>query len=92
VIDLAAREVRVGDRAVETTAKEFDLLAFLASSPRQVFTRGQLLEHVWGSSESWQDPGTVTEHMSRLRKKLEARPDRPRWLLTVRGVGYRFEP
>lgn len=91
-IDLAAREVRVGDRPVDTTAKEFDLLAFLASSPRQVFTRGQLLEQVWGSSENWQDPGTVTEHMSRLRKKIEPRPGQPRWLRTVRGVGYRFEP
>jgi two-component system, OmpR family, phosphate regulon response regulator PhoB len=92
VVDLAAREVRVGERKVETTAREFDLLAFLATSPRQVFTRGQLLAHVWGSSQDWQDPDTVTEHVSRLRKKIEERPDRPRWLCTVRGVGYRFEP
>lgn len=91
-IDLSAREVRVGGRLVETTAKEFDLLAFLASSPRQVFTREQLLSHVWDSSSQWQDDGTVTEHVRRVRRKIEPMPDRPRWVRTVRGVGYRFEP
>lgn len=91
-IDTSAREVRVKDNLVETTAKEFDLLAFLAASPRQVFTREQLLSQVWDSSSQWQDDGTVTEHVRRVRKKIELEPDRPRWLRTVRGVGYRFEP
>ncbi|HEX2192904.1 MAG TPA: response regulator transcription factor [Acidimicrobiales bacterium] len=91
-IDLAAREVTVRGTLVETTAREFDLLAFLAGSPRQVFTRAQLLDQVWGSSDEWQDPGTVTEHVHRLRRKIETDHERPRWLRTVRGVGYRFEP
>jgi len=92
VIDASAREVRVGDELVAVTAKEFDLLAFLASTPRQVFTREQLLRHVWDSSVEWQDDATVTEHVRRVRRKIEVDPDQPRWLVTVRGVGYRFEP
>jgi DNA-binding response OmpR family regulator len=92
VIDRGAREVRVGGEVVSVTAKEFDLLAFLAAAPRQVFTREQLLRQVWESSAEWQDGATVTEHVRRLRRKVEADPDRPRWLVTVRGVGYRFEP
>jgi DNA-binding response OmpR family regulator len=91
-IDVMAREVKLSDELVETTAKEFDLLAFLASSPRQVFTREQLLAQVWGSSSAWQDAGTVTEHVRRIRRKIEKDPDHPRWVRTVRGVGYRFEP
>ena len=75
-----------------TTAKEFDLLAFLAASPRQVFSRNQLLATVWDSSSDWQDQATVTEHVRRLRLKIEPIPDDPRWIVTVRGVGYRFEP
>jgi DNA-binding response OmpR family regulator len=91
VIDMQTREVTIGDRVVETTAKEFDLLVFLAQAPRRVFSREQILKSVWDSSGSWQDPATVTEHVRRLRKKIEANPDEPRWLRTVRGVGYRFE-
>jgi two-component system, OmpR family, phosphate regulon response regulator PhoB len=91
VIDLDAREVRVAETLVETTAKEFDLLAFLAGSPRQVFTRDQLLDQVWRSSASWQDAGTVTEHIRRIRRKLQSEGE-DRWIRTVRGVGYRFEP
>ena len=74
------------------TPKEFDLLAFLAASPRQVFSRAQLLEQVWDSSAEYQDPSTVTVHIRRLRRKLETEPENPRWLHTVWGVGYRFEP
>ncbi len=85
-------EVRLNGRLVELTSREFALLAFLAKSPRQVFSRAQLLEHVWDSSPEWQNEATVTEHVRRLRLKLEADPDRPRWITTVRGVGYRFEP
>jgi DNA-binding response OmpR family regulator len=91
-IDTTSREVRVGDALVETTMKEFDLLAFLASSPRQVFTREQLLDQVWGSSSAWQDAGTVTEHIRRIRRKLVGDGDKERWIRTVWGVGYRFEP
>jgi two-component system phosphate regulon response regulator PhoB len=89
---LAEREVRVDGRLVETTPLEFDLLARLVSAPRKVFSRTELLEQVWGSSGSWQSPATVTEHIRRLRVKLEEDRDRPRWLRTVRGVGYRFDP
>ncbi len=92
VIDPQSREVRVRDELVPTTAKEFDLLTYLASSPRQVFSREQLLAHVWESSSDWQDAGTVTEHIRRVRRKIEPDPEHPRWVRTVRGVGYRFEP
>jgi DNA-binding response OmpR family regulator len=91
VVDLQTREVTVGGQLVEMTAKEFDLLAFLAGSPRQVFSREQLLQQVWVSSSNWQSDATITEHVRRLRKKIEDDPDRPRWIVTVRGVGYRFE-
>ena len=89
-IDLGTREVRVGGELVALTAKEFDLLTFLASSPRQVFSREQLLAQVWHSSSEWQGEGTVTEHIRRLRKQVELDADHPRWIITVRGVGYRF--
>src|SRR5438309_312796 len=59
---------------------------------RRVYSKAELLAEVWGSSDAWQDPATVTEHIRRLRRKIEADPDRPRWLHTVRGAGYRFEP
>jgi DNA-binding response OmpR family regulator len=67
-------------------------LAYLAGSPKQVFSREQLLSAVWDSSSDWQDEATVTEHVRRLRRKIEGDPDHPRWVVTVRGVGYRFVP
>jgi DNA-binding response OmpR family regulator len=91
-IDERAREVKVDGALVVLTPKEFDLLAFLAAAPRQVFSRRQLLEHVWDSKPDYQDPATVTVHIGRLRQKIERNPDEPRWLTTVWGVGYRFEP
>ena len=91
-IDLSTREVRVTGETIEMTAKEFDLLVYLAGAPRQVFSREQLLQQVWGSSSSWQSDATVTEHVRRLRRKIEVDPDNPRRIATVRGVGYRFEP
>jgi len=91
-IDIGAREVSVAGAAVALTPKEFDLLVELARSPRQVFSRAQLLELVWSSSADFQDPATVTVHVRRLRQKIEPRPESPRWLTTVWGVGYRFEP
>ncbi len=91
-IDEQARIVTLDSVEIEMTPKEFDLLAFLAGSPRQVFSRSQLLEQVWDSSADWQDPSTVTVHVRRLRRKLEKDPENPRWITTVWGVGYRFEP
>ncbi|HEY7625473.1 MAG TPA: response regulator transcription factor [Ilumatobacteraceae bacterium] len=92
VVNLPSREVFIGSRLVPLTAKEFDLLAFLATSPRQVFSRRQLLQSVWDSSPDYQDPATVTVHVRRLRQKIEVDPEIPRWITTVWGVGYRFEP
>jgi two-component system, OmpR family, phosphate regulon response regulator PhoB len=86
-VDEGARDVSVDGRPIDLTAKEFDLLAFLARHPRQVFTRAQLLEHVWGSAREWQSDATVTEHVHRLRQKLGTGG----LLHTVRGVGYRLE-
>jgi DNA-binding response OmpR family regulator len=74
---------------VTLTAKEFDLLWFLASHPRQVFNREQLLAQVWGETQ-YIDSSTVTVHVRRLREKLEADPSNPRYVQTVWGVGYRF--
>lgn len=92
VIDTRTREVLVGGRAVELTVKEFDLLVHLASAPRQVFSRSQLLQAVWRSEPGWQAEATVTEHVHRLRHKVETAPARPQRIRTVRGIGYRFEP
>jgi DNA-binding response OmpR family regulator len=91
-IDGSAREVHLDGTLVETTPKEFDVLAFLAASPRRVFSRADLLREVWQSSPEWQDPATVTVHVRRIRNKIEADPEHPRWIATVWGVGYRFEP
>jgi DNA-binding response OmpR family regulator len=91
-VDRAARAVAMDGRPVELTPKEFDLLAHLAAHPRQVFSRAQLLEQVWDSSIDYQDPATVTVHVRRIRQKIEPDPDAPRWITTVWGVGYRFEP
>jgi two-component system, OmpR family, phosphate regulon response regulator PhoB len=92
VIDTGSREVFVAGRLVELRPKEFELLAFLAARPRRVFSRGQLLQHVWQSAPDWQGHATVTEHVRRLRLKIECAPDHPRWMVTVRGMGYRFDP
>jgi DNA-binding response OmpR family regulator len=89
-IDPRARSVSVADKEVELTSKEFDLLWFLASHPGQVFTRVQLLDHVWGY-EFYGDSSTVTVHIRRLREKIEADPANPYFLSTVWGVGYKFE-
>ena len=91
-IDGRSREVRVDGEVVDLTAKEFDLLSFLAGAPKQVFSRSQLLEQVWESSTDWQDASTVTVHIRRIRRKIERDPNEPRWIATVWGVGYRFEP
>ena len=90
-IDAATREVLREGRALRLTAKEFDLLYFLARHPRRVFSRQQLMARVWGY-ESALDTGTVTVHIRRLREKIEPDPSRPRFLETLWGVGYRFAP
>jgi len=91
VVDLARRTVTSGGTAVDLTRKEFDLLSHFTSNPGQVIDRNRLLAEVWGSSEEWQDPSTVTVHVSRLRQKLEVDPSNPLHFVTVYGVGYRFE-
>jgi two-component system response regulator ResD len=90
-IDPQARLVEVGGEERSLTAREFDLLWVLARHPRQVFTRDQLLDVVWGLTE-YIDPSTVTVHVRRLREKIEADPGEPRYVQTVWGVGYKFEP
>src|SRR5437016_2625738 len=90
-IDARTREVTLDGQTLRLTAKEFDLLFFLASHPRQVFSRDQLMHRVWGYAAAL-DTGTVTVHIQRLRSKIEPDPRRPRHLETVWGVGYRFVP
>jgi DNA-binding response OmpR family regulator len=90
-IDVQKRLVSVGGEEKTLTAREFDLLLHLARHPRQVFTRDQLLERIWGLTD-YIDPGTVTVHIRRLREKIECDPAAPRHLLTVWGVGYKLEP
>jgi DNA-binding response OmpR family regulator len=91
VIDARTREVTLDGALLRLTAKEFDLLFFLASHPRQVFSRGQLMDRVWGYAIAL-DTGTVTVHVQRLRSKIELDPKSPLHLETVWGVGYRFVP
>ncbi len=90
-VDPVARGVSRDGQPITLTAREFDMLHFLVRHPRQVFTRDQLLENVWGAAE-YIDPGTVTVHVRRLREKIEADPAEPSRLVTVWGVGYKFEP
>ena len=90
-LDGVSREARRAGAAVQLTAKEFELLWFLASHPRHVFSRDQLMARVWGY-EAAVDTGTVTVHVRRLREKIEADPASPRHLHTVWGVGYRLDP
>ena len=91
VIDPAARRVLRGGEEVALTQREFDLLAYLASHPGEVFSREQLMDAVWHYS-FYSDTSTVTVHIRRLRAKIEATPEEPRRLQTVWGIGYRFEP
>ncbi len=90
-LEQATREARKASREIRLTAKEFDLLWFLASHPRRVFSREQLMAKVWGYTAAL-DTGTVTVHVRRLREKIEDHPSRPRHLETVWGVGYRLVP
>lgn len=91
VINRVARRVSVGGCDVRLTAREYSLLLFLAERPGRVIARDALLEIVWDASPRWRSLGTVTEHIYRLRRKIEPDPQRPRWITTVRGAGYRFD-
>jgi DNA-binding response OmpR family regulator len=90
-INPQTRLVSLAGQEILLTAKEFEMLYHLARHPRQVFTREQLLESIWGMAE-YIDPGTVTVHIRRLREKIEKDPAAPERLVTVWGVGYKFEP
>jgi DNA-binding response OmpR family regulator len=90
-IDAPAREVRKRGNTLNLTAREFELLWFLASHPRRVFSRDQLMSRVWGYEPAF-DSGTITVHVRRLREKIEDEPAHPRYLETVWGVGYRLSP
>ena len=90
-VDTDTREVTRDGVPVDLTPREHDLLVHLMRNPHTTFSREQLLHAVWGSSSEWQDSATVTEHIRRLRLKLERNPAEPEMLLTVRGAGYRFE-
>ena len=90
-IDPTTRLVETNGREIMLTAKEFDLLWLLASYPRQVFNRDQLLDRVWGETD-YLDPSTVTVHVRRLREKIEEDSSNPLHIYTVWGVGYKFEP
>ena len=89
-IEPSARQVTKAGSELRFTAREFDLLLFLVSNPRQVFSREHLMERVWGYQAAY-DTGTVTVHIRRLREKIEDDPASPRMLQTVWGVGYRFQ-
>jgi DNA-binding response OmpR family regulator len=88
-IDLAKREVEAHGRPVQLTYVEFELLRTLASHPGRVYTREQLLQALWGGSD-YREPRTIDVHVRHLREKLESDPREPEFILTVRGVGYRF--
>jgi two-component system, OmpR family, response regulator ResD len=90
-IDPAARTVLVRGEPVQLTVREFDLLLFLVRHPGQAFSRDQLMDSIWDYT-FYTDTSTVTVHMRRLRAKVELDPSEPRWLQTVWGVGYRFQP
>lgn len=90
-IDPQTRLVTMDEDEIVLTLKEFDTLWLLAQHPRQVFSRNQILERVWGISD-YIDPSTVTVHIRRLREKIERDPSNPEHLITVWGIGYKFEP
>jgi DNA-binding response OmpR family regulator len=88
-IDLATRDVEVRGKPVQLTYVEFELLRTLASHPGRVYSREMLLQALWGGSE-YREPRTIDVHVRHLREKLEPDPRAPEFILTVRGVGYRF--
>jgi DNA-binding response OmpR family regulator len=91
LIDSRARLASRDGEEIQLSQREFDLLHFLASHPGQAFSRDQLMDRVWGAG-AYSDTSTVTVHVRRLRAKIEPDPEQPRFIQTVWGVGYRFQP
>jgi len=89
-LDHGARRVFLGEREIELTSTEFNLLEFFLNHPGRAYSRDQLLENVWGQ-QRYVTPRTVDVHVRRLRERIEEQPESPRYLTTVRGFGYRFE-
>jgi len=89
-IDFTTYEVIVRGKAAKLTLKEFELLRFLVQNPNRVLSRDQLLDRVWGG-ETYVTPRTVDVHIRRLRKAIEKDDSKPKWILTLRGVGYKFD-
>jgi len=89
VIDVSGRNVSIDDQPIELTVKEFDLLLHFAKNPGRVFSRGQLLDSIWGYSHSGYEH-TVNSHINRLRKKIESNPEQSQYIETVWGIGYKF--
>ena len=89
VVDIARRQVTKGEKHIDLTMKEFDLLVMLMRNRGRVMTRDALLDKVWGV-EYFGDARTVDVHIRYLRQKIEDEPDHPKWIVTLRGVGYRF--
>lgn len=90
LVNLQTREVMVNMKAVALTAKEFDILALLVRSPRQIFTAEQIYEAAWNSSSLEGDVRTIMVYISNLRKKIEENPSKPNFIISIRGVGYKF--
>jgi DNA-binding response OmpR family regulator len=90
-IDPRSHSLSLAGKEIPLTAKEFEMLHLMMRHPRQAYTRDQLLERIWGVTD-YIDPGTVTVHIRRLREKIETDPSSPRRIVTVWGVGYKFEP
>lgn len=90
-IDVDRREVKVAGHTVQLTRREYDLLVFLASEPGRVYSKSELIAEVWGADPGWIGVATVTEHVRRLRQKIEEDHSSPKWIRTVRGHGYLFE-
>lgn len=88
-MNVAAHETRLGKATLDLSPKEFELLWVLASNAGRVLTRDDLLQEVWGE-DPYRDPHTLEVHIHRLREKIERNPQKPRRILTVRGVGYKF--
>lgn len=89
-IDLKAYEIKLKNKLVELTAKEFEVLRFFALHPNQVLSRVQIFENIWGFNE-YGDLNTVTVHVKKLREKIEEEPSNPHYIKTVWGVGYKFD-
>ena len=89
-VDFATYEVTVGGKPIKLTLKEFELLKFLVQNPNRVLNRDQLLDRVWGG-DTFVTPRTVDVHIRRLRKAIEKDDSKPQWILTLRGVGYKFD-